>query len=139
MTDAVVLLVALTIFYGMSVLATKMVFAKEGGIDTKRLLVIAPLAPATMWIPIAIAIESDIPILWPLLFVAMLAASIWVVKRLSGLANFTIKQSALILVAVLWRFIALGIALKILMAIVAVLIVGPDLVTHWLGRKGLVQ
>jgi hypothetical protein len=48
-TDIALAVIVVVVFYGLSLAATKSLFAAGGGINRNKLLLIAPLPPIAFW------------------------------------------------------------------------------------------
>lgn len=126
MIDVMLLTATLGVFYGLSLLATKIVFANGDGIDTKRLLIVAPLAPLTFYSALTVSWASNDGLLALLIFSLMFYVSLKVIKWQSLNPEYTMRQASRVFFAILWRVILLGFAARAVLELFVYLLSGPN-------------
>ena len=126
MIDVILLTATLALFYGLSLIATTIVFSNGDGIDTKRLMIIAPLAPITFYSALTVSWASNDGLLALLIFSVMFYVSLKVIKWQSLNPEYTMRQASRVFFAILWRLILLGFAVRAALELLGYLFLGPQ-------------
>jgi hypothetical protein len=110
--DITLLIAVLLIFYVLSLIATKIVFSNGDGIDTRRMLIIAPLAPITFYSALTVSWMTKDGLLSLLIFAFLFYVSLRVIKWQSSNPGYTMSAASKVFFAILWRVILLGFAVR---------------------------
>ena len=119
MFDLVLWTGVLMTFYILSLFATQIVFSNGDGIDVRRMLVIAPLAPITFYGALTAAWVWGDALLALLIFISLFYLSLQVIKRQSMNPGYTLRAASRVFSAILWRVVLLGFGLRAILEISA--------------------
>lgn len=112
-------LIALAFVYAMGVVAVRWTFSKIGGVDKRKMLVLAAIVPVATYVPITLAHNGlldgqGVAISYAVLFVL----AIQIIKSVSSAENYTYKNAFVLFISIFWRFFAIAMVIGALLRLV---------------------
>lgn len=117
--NAVLVFIALSFVYAIGLVAVRWAFANTGGVDRRKMLVLAAIVPVVTYLPITLAYNGLLDgqgaaISYAVLFVL----AIQIIKSVSSADNYTYKNAFVLFISIFWRFFAIALAIGSLLRLI---------------------